>query len=120
MENVQSVKRVCIDVSKCVSESEYESEQECVSGQPPGKQEQIPVAVVQRKQKKKKKTTMTKEEKALAVAANIRGRMGFQQELLFRGKGKDSRQCFNTSVFVSGEREGSNNEQDPPAIRNIS
>ena len=95
-EDVQNVKRVCTDWTRCVSESECDSEQETNGAEQP-KNQQI-IATKQRT--KKKKRTLTKEEKALAVAANIRGRMGFQQELLFRGKGKDSQQCFRSNVFV--------------------
>ena len=90
-EDVQNVKRVCTDWTRCVSESECDSERENeYSTQQPNKQQ-----ITATRQRKKKRMTMTKEEKALAVAANIRGRMGFQQELLFRGKGKDSHQCFH-------------------------
>ena len=56
-ENVQCVKRVCIDhVSKCVSESEYEHESEDDVKQP-SKQQQ-PISTIT----KKKKSTVTKEE----------------------------------------------------------
>ena len=73
-EDVQSVKRVCTDWTRCVSESECDSERETeYSTKQPNKQQ-----ITATRQRKKKRMTMTKEEKALEVAANIRGRMGFQ------------------------------------------
>ena len=112
-EDVQSVKRVCTDWTRCVSESECDSERETeYSTKQPNKQQ-----ITATRQRKKKRMTMTKEEKALEVAANIRGRMGFQQELLFRGKGKDSHQCFHSNVFVCGEQKGRDNRRDGDGSR---
>ena len=89
-EGVQTgVKRVCIDVNRCVSESETESDHEQSNYVAPSRPRN------QTNQAKKKKKTLTREEKALAVADSIRGRMGFQQELLFRGKGKTCHECVN-------------------------
>ena len=61
-EDVQNVKRVCTDLTRCVSESECDSEQDTDSAEQPSRQQNTAT-----RQRKKKKMTMTKEEKALVT-----------------------------------------------------